>query len=106
MTAKSKPMSLYDHKMKVIDIIIDMFPELKKSKDEIIANVFDKNNYINKYVFTKYVCNNKDLYVDPYGMILDKYLVFNGFFVDGKYYLIDDFNDNLDIAKLDQIMKS
>jgi hypothetical protein len=92
--------------MKVIDIIIDMYPELKKSKDEIVAHVFDKNNYINKYIFTKYIHNNKDLYVDPYGLILDKYLVFNGFLVDGKYYILDDDYDNINIHELDKLMKN
>ncbi len=100
-----KSMTLREHKMKVIDIIIDMYPELKKSKDEIVAHVFDKNNYINKYIFTKYVHNSKDLYVDPYGLILDKYLVFNGFFVDGKYYILDDDFDNINIQELDKLMK-
>ena len=42
-----------DEKLKVIDIIIEMFPELKKSKDDIISNVFEKNGKPHKYIFTK-----------------------------------------------------
>ena len=43
--------TLDDEKLKVIDIIIDMYPELKKNREEIIFNVFEKQNKTNKYIF-------------------------------------------------------
>jgi len=95
-------------KLKVVDIILDMFPELRKYKDDIIVNVMQKHLNQNKYVFTKYIYNNSDFYIDPFGMIVDKNIEFKGFFVDNKLYLTDDINDNItnfDINKYDNIMK-
>lgn len=97
-----------NEKLKVIDIILEMFPELKKYKDDIIVNVMQKHLNQNKYVFTKYIHNNYELYIDPYGMIIDKNIIFKGFINDNKLYLTDDINDNiikLDINKYDKIMK-
>jgi hypothetical protein len=97
---------LNDEKLKVIDIIIDMYPELKKNREEIIFNVFEKQNRINKYIFTKTIINNNSLYIDPYGLILDKDLKFYGFYVDGKYYLENDIDDIelIDIDKYNKII--
>jgi hypothetical protein len=96
--------TLDDEKIKVIDIIIDMYPELKKSREEIIFNVFEKQHKTNKYIFTKTIKNNKSLYIDPYGLILDKDLKFYGFFVDGKYYLENDDIELIDIEKYNKII--
>jgi hypothetical protein len=93
-----------DEKLKVIDIIIEMFPELKKSKDDIISNVFEKNGKPHKYIFTKISHKNRDLYIDPYGLILDTDLVFKGFVVDNKYYFEDDDIEIININKYDKIM--
>lgn len=97
---------LDDEKVKVIDIIIDMYPELKKNRDEIIFNVFEKQTKTNKYIFTKTIINNNSLYIDPYGLILDKHLKFYGFYVDGKYYLENDIDDIelIDIEKYNKII--
>lgn len=97
-----------NEKLKVVDIILDMFPELRKHKDDIIVNVMQKHLNQNKYVFTKYIHNNCEFYIDPFGMIVDKNIVFKGFIVDNKLFLSDDVNDNktkFDIAKFDKIMK-
>ena len=95
-----------DEKLKIIDIIIDMYPELKKNREEIIFNVFEKQTKTNKYIFTKTIINNKSLYIDPYGLILDKDLKFYGFYVDGKYYLENDIDDIelIDIEKYNKII--
>jgi hypothetical protein len=96
--------TLDDEKIKVIDIIIEMYPELKKSRDEIIFNVFEKQYLTNKYIFTKFVKNNKSMYIDPYGLILDKNLKFCGFHVDGKYYLENDDIELIEIEKYNKII--
>ncbi len=93
-----------DDKLKVIDIIIDMYPELKKNREEIIFNVFEKQHRTNKYIFTKFVKNNKSMYIDPYGLILDKNLHFCGFQVDGKFYLENDDIELIDIEKYNKII--
>lgn len=95
--------NIKDEKLKVIDIIIEMYPELKKNKDEIINNVL--NRHIKQYVLTKYVFNNNIYYIDPYGMIIDKDVNFKGCFYDNKFYF--DSLDNSDdiIKKYDLIMR-
>lgn len=101
--------NIKDEKLKVIDIIIEMYPELKKNKDEIINNVL--NRHIKQYILTKYVINNNIYYIDPYGMIIDKDVNFKGCFYDNKFYFnsFDNSNnsDNPDdiIKKYDLIMR-
>jgi hypothetical protein len=97
--------TLEDEKLKVIDIIIDMYPELKKSRDEIIFNVFEKQHKTNKYIFTKIIINNISLYIDPYGLILDNNLKFYGFFVDGKYYLENDEINDIELIDIEKYNK-
>ena len=96
---------LEEEKLKVIDIIIEMYPELKKNKNDIISNVFEKNGKLNRYIFTKFVIDNKELYIDPYGLILDKKLLFKIFFINDKYYLEDDHIELVNIEKYDKLMK-
>jgi hypothetical protein len=96
--------TLDDEKIKVIDIIIDMYPELKKNREDIIFNVFEKQSKTNKYIFTKIIQNNKSMYIDPYGLILDKDLKFCGFYIDEKYYLENDDIELIDIEKYNKII--
>ena len=98
--------NITDEKVKVIDIIIDMYPELKKDRNDIINIVFGKLSKPNKYIFTKILLNNIEVYFDPDGLILTKNLTFMGFIINNKYYLLDDntYDNIIDINKLDKIM--
>ena len=90
-----------DTKLKVIDIIIDMFPDLKKNKIDIINTVFGKLSKPTKYIFTKILLNGDELYIDYDGLLLTKNLIFQGFIINNKQYLLDDkYCDNID-APLD-----
>ena len=86
--------NIKEEKLKVIDIIIDMYPELKKNKDEIIKTVLNKD--IKRYILTKYIHNNNIYYIDPYGMIIDKDINFKGIFCDNKFYFENIENDTTD----------
>jgi hypothetical protein len=86
---------LSDEKMKVIDIILDMYPDLKKNKVDIINTVYGKLVRPYNYVFTKIFINNKEYYIDPTDAIYDKNIVFRGFIAHKKIYLIDDINDEI-----------
>jgi hypothetical protein len=104
INVKNKDM---DDKIKIIDIIIDMYPELKKDKNDIINVVFGKLSKPNKYVFTKIMYNNEELYVDVDGLLLTKNIDFRGFVINNKFYLVSDIDnkdDILDIPELDRIM--
>ena len=93
-----------EDKIKIIDDIIGMFPELKKHKDDIIKNICDTRKQ-NTYIFNKHVYLNQELYVDPEGNIFDKNLNFKGLYIDNIYYLTDNNIDLLDITKYDIIIK-
>ncbi len=94
-----------DTKLKVIDIIIDMFPDLKKNKIDIINTVFGKLSKPTKYIFTKILLNGDELYIDYDGLLLTKNLIFQGFIINNKQYLLDDkYCDNIDINKFVNII--
>ena len=86
---------LSDEKMKVIDIILDMYPQLKKNKIDIVNTVYGKLVRPYNYVFTKIFIDNKEFYIDPNDAIYNKQLNFKGFIVNKKIYLIDDINDEI-----------
>ena len=86
---------LSDEKMKVIDIILVMYPQLKKNKIDIVNTVYGKLVRPYNYVFTKIFIDNKEFYIDPNDAIYNKQLNFKGFIVNKKIYLIDDINDEI-----------
>ena len=94
-----------DDKIKVIDIIIDLYPELKKDKNDIINVVFGKLSKPNKYIFTKIMHNNEELYVDVDGLLLTKNVDFKGFVVNNKFYLISDIEKNDDLININELDK-
>jgi hypothetical protein len=79
-----------DEKLKIINVILDMYPEMKKDKQDIINAVYGKLSKPNTYVFTKIFIKNNEYYVDPEGTILSKTLEFKGIIVNNKYYMAED----------------
>jgi hypothetical protein len=90
---------LPDDKMKVIDIILDMYPDLKKNKADIVNVVFGKLVTPYKYIFTKIIIDDKEYYIDPDLAIYDKNLNFEGFIKDTKLYMINIINAQIEIDK-------
>lgn len=86
---------LSDEKMKVIEIVLDMFPQLKKNKTDIINTVYGKLVKPYNYIFTKIFIDNREFYIDPNNAIYNKQLNFKGFITDNKIYLIDDINNEI-----------
>ena len=86
---------LSDDKMKVINIVLDMYPQLKKNKIDIVNAVYGKLVRSYNYVFTKFFIANKEYYIDPNDAIYNKQLNFKGFIANKKIYLIDDINDEI-----------
>jgi hypothetical protein len=87
MTTKT---DIVDEKIQVINIILDLYPSLKKDRQNIINVVFGKLNKPNKYVFTKISMNNNIYYVDNFGMLLDESLNFKGIVNNNTIYLFED----------------
>jgi hypothetical protein len=82
-----------DERIKIINIILDMYPDMKKDKQDIINAVYGKLSKPNTYVFTKIFINNKEYYVDPEGTILTKTLEFKGIILNNKFYMVEDEDD-------------
>lgn len=82
-----------DERIKIINIILDMYPDMKKDKQDIINAVYGKLSKPNTYVFTKIFINKKEYYVDPEGTILTKTLEFKGIISNNKFYMVEDEDD-------------
>lgn len=96
-TSKADEDKIHKERLRVIDIIFDLYPELKKNKEEITMNVFEKYGRPIKYILTQYIHNNNVYYIDPDGMILDKDINFKGLYTDNMFYFYEDnFIDKLE----------
>ena len=99
---------IHKERLRIIDIIFDLYPELKKNKEEIVMNVFEKYGKPIKYILTKYIHNNNIYYIDPDGIILDKDINFKGLIFDNNYYFNEEeFNQekiNEEIKYFDKLM--
>lgn len=84
-------------KIKIVDKIIDMIPEIKGKRTYIINQILTPKNQVNdEYVLEKITVNNKFYYRDKYKCILDD----NGDLVgvwqwdfnsnDFNYFIFDD----------------
>ena len=87
---KSSIFNIMDDRLKVINVILDMYPELKKDKSDIINVVYGKLSLPHKQIFTKIFFDNKVLYIDISGLVLDKNLIFKGLIINNIRYFIDD----------------
>jgi len=81
---------IVDEKIQVINIILDLYPSLKKDRQNIINVVFGRLNKPNKYVFTKILLNNHTYYIDNFGMLLDESLNFKGIVNNNIIYFCED----------------
>lgn len=100
----SKEKEIEKERIKTIDIILDMYPELKKDKDEILINVLEKYGKPIKYILTRFEHNNQIYYIDPEGMIVDKNLNFKGLKYDNTFYFEDSNYKKFNLEYHDRIM--
>ena len=87
---KSPTFNIMDDRLKVINVILDMYPELKKDKNDIINVVYGKLSKPNKQIFTKIKLDNIELYIDNTGLVLDENLNFKGLIINNIRYLMED----------------
>lgn len=95
---------IIDDKIQVINIILDLYPSLKKDRQNIINVVFNRLNKPNKYVFTKILLNNHTYYIDNFGMLLDESLNFKGIVNNNIIYFYEDDRQN-DFSKYNVYIK-
>lgn len=60
-----------DDKIKFVDKIIDMIPEIKDKRNFIIDKILTKSDSNNDYILEKIIVNNKYYYKDKYKCIFD-----------------------------------
>lgn len=94
MDDKQLKPDIIDEKIQVINIILDLYPSLKKDRQNIINVVFGRLNKPNKYVFTKILLNNHTYYIDNFGMLLDESLNFKGIANNNIIYFYEDDRQN------------
>jgi hypothetical protein len=88
-STRSDKDSKIDDKLKTINIIINMYPQLKKDRQDIINTVYEKLSKPTTYVFTKILLDNKEYYVDSEGIIMTKTLEFKGIVINNTYYMAE-----------------
>lgn len=71
-----------NYKLQALDIILELYPEIRKDRAELVTILSGKYQRPIKYILNKFKYNNLDLYADPDGMIVDKDLNFYGFTKD------------------------
>jgi len=94
MDDKQLKTDIIDEKVQVINIILDLYPSLKKDRQNIINIVFGKLNKPNKYIFTKILLDNNTYYIDSFGMLMNDSLDFKGIVNNNIIYLCKDITKN------------
>jgi hypothetical protein len=94
-----------NERLKTIDIIFELFPELKKNKDEIMMNVLEKYGRPFKYILNKHIYKNQVLYIDEDGFIFDNDVNFIGLYVNNVYFLLNDNFDIIPVEKYDKLFQ-
>jgi len=87
-----------------VRIFFEMYPELKKNKDDILMNVLEKYGKPIKYILTRFIHDNEVYYIDPEGMIVDKDLNFKGLKHDDTFYFENINNKFINLEQSDKIM--
>lgn len=86
-------------KLDVIDKIINLYPQLKKDKVNIVTKIIGKpdNSVIDDYVLEKIIIDDNVYYRDPYGLLLDKHVNIVGFYtkISGNKYYYTLINKNM-----------
>lgn len=58
-------------KIKIVDTIIEHYPELKKDRSIIINIILEKTERMDRYILDKVVINNKSYYRDKDNILVD-----------------------------------
>jgi hypothetical protein len=91
-------------RLATVGIFFEMYPELKKNKDDILMNVLEKYGKPIKYILTRFINDNEVYYIDPEGMIVDKDLNFKGLKYDNTFYFENINNKFINLEQYDKIM--
>jgi hypothetical protein len=68
-------------KIDIIDLFIELYPDIAKDRQIIINTVLGVIKRPNKYILERFDHKNKIYYLDKFGVIIDKYLNFCGCYI-------------------------
>lgn len=75
--------------MKVINIILEMYPNLEKDREDIVGVVLENYDRKRLDIYSRIKINGEILYVNQEGVILDAKLKWRGQQHKNRYYLDD-----------------
>jgi hypothetical protein len=58
-------------KVKIVDTIIEYYPELKKERSNIINIILEKTERLDRFILDKVIINNKTYYRDKDNILVD-----------------------------------
>ncbi len=83
MSSQSTNKTLQDiDKIRIVDIIIEHYPELKKDRNHIINVILDKIEKPDRYILERVVLNDKIYYKDNDNILIDADLNICGLCID------------------------
>jgi ribosomal protein L31 len=86
MANKSDPN--YIEKIRIIDDLIDHYPELKKDKQVLLNLFFDRSDRPNKFILERVIINGKTYYKSTDNLLIDVNIKCHGIFVNGRSLII------------------
>jgi ribosomal protein L31 len=86
MVNKSDPN--YIEKIRIIEDLIEHYPELKKDKNILNNIFFDRSDKPNKFILDRVELNKKVYYKSNDNLLIDVNIKCHGVYVDGKFIII------------------
>ena len=86
MANKSDPN--YIEKIRIIDDLIDHYPELKKNKQVLLNIFFDRSDKPNKFILDRVQVNGKTYYKSTDNLLVDVDIKCHGIVSNDKYLII------------------
>lgn len=78
----------YNEKIRIIEDLIEHYPELKKDKNVLNNIFFDRTDKPNKFILDRVEINGKVFYKSNDNLLVDVDVKCKGVCVDGKYMIL------------------
>jgi len=78
----------YNEKLRIIEDLIEHYPELKKDKNVLINIFFDRTDKPNKFILDKVELNGKVYYKSTDNLLIDECVKCKGIYIDNKFIII------------------
>jgi len=78
----------YFEKIRIIDDLIEHYPELKKDKNVLNNIFFDRTDKPNKFILERITINNKIYYRSNDNLLIDVNIKCHGIFVNERFIIV------------------